>query len=514
MPIEYSGYVQAPRVDWAALSGGLAKSITAAGENRVARREELDKIASDNINKINEIDQGKSQTFGNMILDFQNNGREQINGWNQQLKAGTMTSADYKKRISNLSDYTGILASSAKTLDERINTAVQRQADGVASSYEIEMLKNIGSMAEIKDSKFFVSDSGTIVWSKVDPTTGAMVGEPKDVRTPSLPQNMVDNKVVVTDFVKDATKNWDTVQIFTDKGGGAYRDITSVKNNPAYKEMAAKVAIAATSSPRATLSVLADNGVIDPVFYSTEAEKKAAIEERYAEMEELNRVAGGDGKITDAQRKKVENSLVKNTIGPDGTYNPELTKDQIKLAQDHVINEVDMQMKVALDAQGRTQYAPNYGGGGGDKDEDGIAGWDMTQKIFSSTVPVGKTSGTDNNSSLLSSLASKNPGLKFKKVKWSSGVEGVAIMKYVKDGKGGKWVDFINITNPRDLAPYIYGTSNIDKSLNTWDKANNQGGGTPKQAEVPTASKADWKAAGWSDAQIAQGVKEGKIKLN
>lgn len=513
MAIEYSGYVQAPQVDWSALSGKLAKSITDAGEARVSRREELDKIASDNINKINEIDQGQNQTFGTIILDFQDNGRNSINQWNQQLKAGTMTTAEYKKRTSNLSDYTGILASSAKNLDERINNAVQRQADGVASAYEIEMLKNIGSMAEIKDSKFFISDNGTVVWSKVDPATGAMVGEPKDVRTPNLPQNMVDNKVVVTDFVKEATKNWDTKQIFTDKGGGAYTNIESVKEQPFYQDMIAKVAVAATSSPRATLSILADNGVIDPVFYSTEAEKKSAINERYAEMSELNRVAGRDPAITDAQRKEVENSLVKNTIGPDGTYNPELTKDQITLAQDHVKKEVDMQMQVKMDAQGRTQYAPQRGDGG-DKDEDGIAGWDMTQKIFSSTVPVGKTSGTDNNSSLLSSLASKNPGLKFKKVKWSSGVEGVAIMKYVKDSKGGKWVDFINITNPRDLAPYIYGTSNIDKSLNTWDKANNQGGGTTKQAEVPTASKADWKAAGWSDAQIAQGIKEGKIKLN
>ena len=477
MPIEYSGYVQAPRVDWAALSGGLAKSITAAGENRVARREELDKIASDNINKINEIDQGKSQTFGNMILDFQNNGREQINGWNQQLKAGTMTSADYKKRISNLNDYTGILASSAKTLDERINTAVQRQADGVASSYEIEMLKNIGSMAEIKDSKFFVSDSGTIVWSKVDPTTGAMVGEPKDVRTPNLPQNMVDNKVVVTDFVKDATKNWDTVQLFTDLGGGAYRDITSVKNNPAYKEMAAKVAIAATSSPRATLSVLADNGVIDPVFYSTEAEKKTAIEERYAEMEELNRVAGGDGKITDAQRKQVEDSLVKNTIGPDGTYNPELTKDQIKLAQDHVINEVDMQMKVALDAQGRTQYAPQRN----DTDPNSKKN-DYTLYNDLATAFISGDNATLN--SLFLDKSYKTVHVKGK---------GVKVVQMVDDGFGGTKEVLIHAPTKElsDLTTYFFGrgasqVKEAEKQRRLWTEAQG-GGGTTTNTTINTS---------------------------
>lgn len=439
MPTEYSGYVQAPRVDWAALSGGLAKSITAAGENRVARREELDKIASDNINKINEIEQGQNQTFGTMILDFQDNGRNQINGWNQQLKAGTMTSADYKKRISNLSDYTGILASSAKTLDERISSAVQRQADGVASSYEIEMLKNIGSMAEIKDSKFFVSDSGAVVWSKVDPVTGAMVGEPKDVRTPNLPQNMVDNKVVVTDYVKEATKNWNTKQIFTDKGGGAYTNIESVKEQPFYQDMIAKVAIAATSSPRATLSILADNGVIDPVFYSTEAEKKAAINERYAEMEELNRVAGRDAAITDAQRKEVENSLVKNTIGPDGTYNPELTKEQITLAQDHVKQEVDMQMQVKLDAQGRTQYAPQGGGGGGGGQAEGD--YSLYQQITESW-------GQQGGAAALSAAS----GGKFVFEALKGG--GYTVRPAgAKEGTIG-----VTIKNQKDMAPYFFGS--------------------------------------------------------
>jgi hypothetical protein len=68
-----------------------------------------------------------------------------------------------------------------------------------------------------------------------------------------------------------------------------------------------------------------------------------------------------------------------------------------------------------------------------------------------------------------------------------------------------------------DLTVYFFGRGasqvrEAEKQRRLWTEA--QGGGTPKQTEVPTASKADWKAAGWSDAQIAQGVKEGKIKLN
>jgi hypothetical protein len=480
MAIEYSGYVAPKQVDWAALSSGLAKSFTDVGEAKVARREELDKIASDNINKINEIEQGQNQTFGTMILDFQDNGRNQINGWNQQLKAGTMTSADYKKRISNLSDYTGILASSAKTLDERINTAVQRQADGVASSYEIEMLKNIGSMAEIKDSKFFVSDSGTIVWSKVDPVTGAMVGEPKDVRTPSLPQNMVDNKVVVTDYVKEATKNWNTKQIFTDKGGGAYTNIESVKEQPFYQDMIAKVAIAATSSPRATLSILADNGVIDPVFYSTEAEKKAAINERYAEIEELNRVANRDAAITDAQRKEVENSLVKNTIGPDGTYNPELTKEQITLAQDHVKQEVDMQMQVKLDAQGRTQYAPQRDNNGDNKTNPND--YSLYEQLYNSW-------GSPNGSEALTALS----GNKFIFTPLGGGGYNV---KPLDDLTG----DGINITNQKDMAPYFFGTGTGAK------------GTTAALAAYEKQSKLYWKSRQGGGVTTTPTISNGNVR--
>jgi hypothetical protein len=304
---------------------------------------------------------------------------------------------------------------------------------------------------------------------------------------------MVDNKVVVTDYVKEATKNWNTKQIFTDKGGGAYTNIESVKEQPFYQDMIAKVAIAATSSPRATLSILADNGVIDPVFYSTEAEKKAAIAERYAEMEELNTVAGRDAAITDAQRKEVENSLVKNTIGPDGTYNPELTKEQITLAQDHVKQEVDMQMQVKLDAQGRTQYAPQRNGG--NEEDDGIAGWQLSQAAFNS-VPIGANSKSD-NTGVLSSLATKNPGLIFKKVKWSSGKVGIAIFKA---NDKGQEIPVANILNPRDLALYIYGTANADKALNTWDKANAQGG-TVKPA--PKQTEAQWNDA-WSKLKKGQ----------
>jgi hypothetical protein len=251
--------------------------------------------------------------------------------------------------------------------------------------------------------------------------------------------------------------------------------------------MIAKVAIAATSSPRATLSILADNGVIDPVFYSTEAEKKAAIEERYAEMSELNRVAGRDPAITDAQRKEVENSLVKNTIGPDGTYNPELTKDQITLAQDHVKHEVDMQMQVKMDAQGRTQYAPQRGGGGGGGgggDKDNANDYSLYQQV---TESWGKPNGAQALTAASGGKFVFEQNMKYNpKTKKDEPAKG-----YIVKAAGADWMDKgILIENQKDIAPYFFGTGTpsegttgtypeYERQSQLYWKAR-QGGGTSK----------------------------------
>jgi hypothetical protein len=347
------------------------------------------------------------------------------------------------------------------------------------------------------------------MWAKVDPQTGAIIGDPKDVRTPNLPQNIVDNKIIVTDFVKDATKNWETVQIFKDLGGGAYEDFTSVKNHKdangksIYNEMAAKVAVAATSSPRATLSILADNGVIDPIYYWNEDEKKAAIAQRYAEIEEVNRVANNPLEPTEQQKKDIEISLVKKGIDLDGTYNPQLTDAQVKLAQDHVLKVVDIQMKETMDARGRTQYAPQR------NDNNPISAKnDYTLYNDLATAFISGDNATLN--SLFKDQSYKTVYVKDK---------GVKVVQMVDDGQGGTKEVLIHAPTKElsDLTVYFFGRGasqvrEAEKQRRLWTEA--QGGGTPKQTEVPTASKADWKAAGWSDAQIAQGVKEGKIKLN
>jgi len=292
----YSGFVAPKRVDWEALSNKLAEKVTGVGEAVQKERTDLDKIASDNITKMNEIDQSKNQTFGDMVLTFQNDGRNLVNAWNASLKAGQLSPAEYRKKINNLNEYTGILAGSAKTFDARIEEVMKRQKDGTASTFELELLNDFGSLSEMKDAKFNISQDGSIMYSKINPKTGEITGELKDVRALNLPQNIQDNKIVVTDSVKELTKNWNMVDIFKDLGRGGELTTSSVKNHKDYKDMKATVVKSILNSSRSTLGVLADNGGMIPVFYTTDADYKKKRAEEIAEITEQNRIAGREVK--------------------------------------------------------------------------------------------------------------------------------------------------------------------------------------------------------------------------
>ena len=458
----YSGFVAPKRVDWEALSNKLAEKVTGVGEAVQKERTDLDKIAADNITKMNEIDQSKNQTFGDMVLTFQNDGRNMVNAWNAALKAGQLSPAEYRKKINNLNEYTGILAGSAKTFDARIEEVMKRQKDGTASTFELELLNDFGSLAEMKDAKFNVSQDGSIMYSKIDPKTGQISSDLKDVRALNLPQNIQDNKIVVTDSVKELTKNWNMVDIFKDLGRGGELTTSSIKNNDNYKDMKATVVKSILNSSRSTLGVLADNGGMIPVFYTTDADYKKKRAEEIAEITEQNRIAGREVKEpTKEQLAEIDFNMVKKTIGPDGTINPELTPAQRTRAEEMVDIEIDGQMETKVSGQARQAYG---GGGGGTKEE-----------LRTDTYEALKNNWELSNTNPIESgkrLSAMTQGRY--KIQWKKGV-GIEVYERSQYGSGYDTENPIatGITKTEQLSPYIYGSTGAagtDAAINQFNK--------------------------------------------
>jgi hypothetical protein len=303
----------------------------------------------------------------------------------------------------------------------------------------------------MKDAKFNISQDGSIMYSKINPKTGEITGELKDVRALNLPQNIQDNKIVVTDSVKELTKNWNMVDIFKDLGRGGELTTSSVKNHKDYKDMKATVVKSILNSSRSTLGVLADNGGMIPVFYTTDADYKKKRAEEIAEITEQNRIAGREVKEpTKEQLAEIDFNMVKKTIGPDGTINPELTQAQRTRAEEMVGIEVDGQMETKVSGQARQAY---NAGESKTPEKQGYA-------TYSKIADAYKVQGEEGER-MLKNLSGGNYRFKF-----NNGL--LSVYGYI-DGK----VDWKNplIRNAKDASEasrYIYGAtdaSGIDKSL-------------------------------------------------
>jgi hypothetical protein len=160
----------------------------------------------------------------------------------------------------------------------------------------------------------------------------------------------------------------------------------------------------------------------------------------------------------------------------DGNYQPRLNDKMIADAKKVVENQIEQQLGFKREEE--RGFAPSGGGGrrsgGGDGSEDEVtkAGWQLSMDAINNT-PIGATSASD-ASGILTQLGAKNPKLLFKKVKWKNNKTGIAVFE---QNSKGEWESKQNILNSRDLAPYIFGTSNVDKALTSWDKANQTYGG-------------------------------------
>jgi len=524
--MEYAGYVSPEKsVDWQALSNQMAEKIYGIGTKREAEKEALDKKAKDLENIVNDPSiMGKSQTANQMFLDGAFNAKDQIWKWNKDLKAGIITPKEYSNNITNLQDNWSILASSAKTFDERYQEVLKRQEEGVASNLELEFLDKFGQMANIPNTKIQVSQDGRVYMAKVDPNTGKVIGDVMDTRTMNMPENIQVNKVDVGSTVGSLTEGWDPYTTFKDLGRGGELNIEDIRDNPAYKEMKAKVAesVASNSNPRAQVSVLVDNGVLtDAMYYYDDNDYKAKKQELIDDAIQIKKTAGQKEELSDDEMKKLELNLIRLQKEPNGVINPVLTEEQQKLAKDRVMNDVEIRMERKVSGSPKQQWSSSTGGGGGDdKDSNAaiMAGYRASLEAFGIDTESVKSGNIQYTGQ--SNFNGLSRSYQYRKAKDGSVEVYAAGTTFTEDGEA---VDrYGNPTEPRavarkpkDLAQFIYGGQDVAKSQMKYEKARTMylSGTTPK-SEVPSYNREDLLANGWTEAQIAQAVKEGKIKVN
>jgi len=518
MAIEYASFVPTQKINWAELSKDLSGQIYQIGEERQKKRDELDKIAADNQAMLNAWQPGKNQTFNQAVLRGADQGRVLIKQWNDQLKRGEISAVDYKNKMNNMKEYWGILAQTAKTYDDRYLEVIKRQTPDEngkiqASSFEIDMFEDLAQMADLSKSATQWDNDGRLYMANTDQNNGQILGNIYDVRTVSLPDNIIANRVYVDESVNEIVKNWEPKVIFKDLGKGGELNIESAKEQDSYKIMVENVVntIASDNNPRAQISVLTDNGVIVPYYYKTDQEYKTKKEQQINRLKQLKIDAGAkDTEITKEELDKIELSLVRKEQDRNGLFMPVLTEDQKKAAKDRVRSSVDIQLTERVTGSPQQKWTTSGGGGDGTADEKEQQRVNEYQRGYMTSLDA---FGLDEQGK-----KTKQPDL--------SGLDNSYKYRYVNGtiqvyrlNHGKNESPLAIIKSPKGLAQYtVYGKSVAEQEANyelgrTQYRRSKGLDGAPKQDNIPSATRAEWKKSGWTDAQINEAVRLKKIKV-
>jgi hypothetical protein len=498
--MEYAGYKPTDIVDWAGLTGKVADKITAISKDREARKQELDDIMLASQKELSKGVDLRNQSLQNVLIDGADQGRTLLNKWNADLKNGTLDPKTYKQRITNLNDYWLSLAGSAQTYDQRYEEVMSRQKPDengkiAGSSLELELASRFGAATELKNKKIRIGEDGMVFLAEVDPNTGEIIRDITDTKSLNRPENMIVNRVYVNSEVEDMMKGFKANTQIKELARGGSKAITSIKANDFYKESKARIAstIAPNSNPRAQLSVLVDNGAIpDPEYYETESEKQQKLEEIIAQEQAIKRSVGKD--LTEADIDAIELRLIKLS-SQDGVINPVLTKKQQELAIQTVEQTVDMSVETLVDYNAPESY--NYNRSSPQEDTPKEVWYGDYEKAYNA-VMGGKLS-------VLNNMTGGKFNIEYE--------EGRGYTVKTPDGKVVGNTYKIPITNVDGLQEYL-GISSLQNWTKQKEAFNAAGGLVSKPAsDIPTGTRAEFKAAGWTEAQINQGIKEGSIKV-
>lgn len=498
---EYSKYIPSESIDWLSLAKDVKTDIDQGLRIREERKVADESLLTDATAKINEWQSTQSKPFNEVVFNGLDKAKQKALDWNRQLKSGEITRAEYQRRINNLNDSFNSFSVATKNFDQYVVGVNQMMKDDKASSHMIFSAQLNSDLMDLGNKQLAVGDNGDFF---VVGTDGAV----QNVRNYTNMNNVSDVKINVPESVSKVVKDWQPWLIEDLMKSGAVVSDEDVRLNKDYYTKAKADLIGSivdTNNPRAVVSVLLDNSNFNYQEYYTEKQKinliqKAISNKQLADGKEMS----NEEKAAFADKYSREN-LIQVVQDNDGNYQPIINDKMIKDAQSVVADNIEIML--ASKRKEERGFAPSGGGGGGGggtkEDAPTKAGWELSLGAMNS-VPIGATSSND-TSGVLTQLGAKNPNLLFKKVKWKNGKTGIAVFKQNKDGD---WITDKNILNPRDLAPYIYGTSNVDKALTMWDEANKTYGGSQSNNQTKynikgkTYTFEQLKAMGYDASQV------------
>jgi hypothetical protein len=471
--MEYAGYQASTPIDWSKLTGGLVKTIQDIGADREKKRQDLDKLAEDNIKVLQNAELGKSQNVQDLTLQGSSYGRDKIVMWNRMLKNGQLNPVEYRRNINNLNGTWTTFANAAKTFDAQLEELQKRQIpgeDGFIPGDKFEAYKSLklAQLADLKGKRMEVDSNGNFLMVKENPDGTYDPENVVDFRSAFKPNNFRSDNINLSKVLDIQTKNIADVV----KESGA-TTITDALQLPAVVSTISNVKGAILSNPRQAAAVLTNNSSGNYDYYSNKDEYNANIQNRIDKENDYRKISGKEKLTTDEVENFVKDQkkfMILVQADDQGVDQPVLDKDQYEVAG----KVIEDGFKARLDYK-KELDEPNYGGSGsggsGAKDQAKQA--DENATMLAGYKATLRAWGADPEATISSGKWVKSPeGSDFGGLRagynYTSKNGGIEV-------KRGRDVVFFAKT-PKDLAQFVYNSEPAKASLK-WEEARKLVGG-------------------------------------
>ena len=333
--MEYAGYKASKPIDWAKLTGGLVKTIQDVGADREKKRQDLDKLAEDNIKILQDAELGKSQNVQDLTLQGSSYGRDKIVMWNRMLKNGDLNPVEYRRNINNLNGTFTTFANATKTFDAQLEELQKRQIpgeDGFIPGDKFEAYKSLklAELADLKGKRMEIDNNGNFVMVKENPDGTYDPNSIVDFRSAFKPNNFRSDNINLSKVLDIQTKN--IADVVKESGAAT---ITDALQLPAVVSTISNVKGSILSSPRQAAAVLTNNSSGNYDYYSNKDEFNSNIQSRIDKENDYRKIAGKDKMTSDETEsfgKEQKKYMILVQSDDQGVDQPVLDKDQYEVA--------------------------------------------------------------------------------------------------------------------------------------------------------------------------------------
>ena len=547
------------QINWGEVGRNVSEMIATEAQVREQKKAAIDESSRQFGEVLANAPTGAFTTANEWTLNYANDASQALLLLDRQLKTGQISVKDYTVKRQNLNDSTNQMFELSKTYQDKYQEALERNQMQANSEAEMWFMTQIEGLSNFKDSKAYINPTNYQVsvgqMKQVKGANGETVmmldSDPNNYKSLNQMRNYMQLKIDKYDYTKVVGEKVASLGEFIDtesiarlaniyrtygitdiadptkrpKFGAEVTD-ADMKNMSTFEAWEQSTINAQLANPYVAQSILVDNMGSNPKtgedFKYTMSAEQAMSDPNYILFED-----DGSGrpvpKLTDEQNKIAEQFL----------------RNQIR-------NSIDQKSQTDTKALPSIEYSPYQqaqakASAGASEPTDKLTVYESANNA----LRTGNTSALNNDDYVydVRTVDGKRViSFRPKTANEKKNGQVIANKKYVK---GGAWKTLYDAEN---VASYLSGVTNArtkyiegkdefrdvhgftlfgkyledDKgkdrdwvySQSTYtDEERNKRVGASTNKEVYKGTRAEFKAAGWSDAQINQGIREGSVKI-